>query len=36
MNAGTIVNMVFVLGLVIGGFLFFAYKAARKEKDRKS
>ncbi|MEM6525355.1 MAG: MetS family NSS transporter small subunit [Bacteroidota bacterium] len=34
MSASAILSMILILGLVVGGFVFFLVKAIKKEKDR--
>lgn len=36
MSTSAIISMVFVLTVVIGGFIYFAYQAIKKEKMKKS
>ena len=35
MTTLSILNMIFVIGLVVGGFLFFSYIAMKKESAKK-
>ena len=34
MSTGAIVNMIFILSIVVGGFIYFVRMAARKEKSK--
>ncbi len=36
MTTVTVLSMIFILGLVVGGFLYFLFLAIRKEKQNSS
>ncbi|MDH5382669.1 MAG: MetS family NSS transporter small subunit [Cyclobacteriaceae bacterium] len=36
MSASALINMIVILTIVVGGFLFFAWKASEKEKEKKT